>query len=113
MRKGTKDMSKAATETAEKTPIEIPEKTVEERQAEINARAEEYVEYTAPLMGGTEQPPIYVACNGESIAIRRGEPVKIKRKFVEILESANRQELAALRARQKAIEQSRKPLAEL
>lgn len=64
---------------------------------------EELVEYTAPLGSDPEHSaPIFVAVNGESIRIQRGATVWIKRKFVEVLEHARDQELAAYRARMRA-----------
>lgn len=65
--------------------------------------AEEYVTYQAPLGSDPEHSaPIFVAVNGESIRIQRGATVQIKRKFVEALEHARDQELAAYRARMRA-----------
>ena len=36
--------------------------------------------------------PVFVGCNGETIAIQRGERVKIRRKFAEILENSDKQD---------------------
>jgi len=36
--------------------------------------------------------PVFVGCNGETIAIQRGEKVKIKRKFAEILDNSDKQD---------------------
>ena len=36
--------------------------------------------------------PVFVGCNGETIAIQRGERVKIRRKFAEILDNSDRQD---------------------
>ena len=36
--------------------------------------------------------PVFVGCNGETIAIQRGEKVKIRRKFAEILDNSDRQD---------------------
>ena len=36
--------------------------------------------------------PVFVGCNGETIAIRRGETVKIRRKFAEILDNSDKQD---------------------
>ena len=68
---------------------------------------EELVEYMAPLLGAGERQDLFVGCNGETIRIRRGEPLKIKRKFLEVLEHARQQELEDYRLR---FELSRKPL---
>ena len=65
-------------------------------------RGEEFVMYTAPLAPGNERQDIFVGVNGESIRIMRGQPVRIKRKFVKVLEAAARQEMAAFMQRQEA-----------
>ena len=36
--------------------------------------------------------PVFVGCNGETIAIQRGEKVKIRRKFAEILDNSDKQD---------------------
>lgn len=58
---------------------------------------EDVVEYTAPLMPWRTDRDIFVAVNGESIRIKRGETVQIKRKFVEVIEHAEAQEMEAYR----------------
>jgi hypothetical protein len=35
---------------------------------------------------------VFVGCNGETIAIQRGERVKVRRKFAEILDNSDRQD---------------------
>ncbi|MBQ9413113.1 MAG: hypothetical protein IJU29_08475 [Oscillospiraceae bacterium] len=52
-----------------------------------------------PLLGAGERQDLFVGCNGETIRIRRGESVKIKRKFLEVLEHTRQQELADYRTR--------------
>lgn len=39
--------------------------------------------------------PVFVGCNGETVAIQRGERVKIRRKFAQILDNSDRQDQAA------------------
>ncbi len=63
---------------------------------------EDLVTYTAPLDPKSEQQDIIVGVNGELIRIKRGETVKIKRKFLEVLQHAAAQELAAHRTMDKA-----------
>lgn len=36
--------------------------------------------------------PVFVGCNGETVAIERGVKVKVKRKFAEILENSDNQD---------------------
>lgn len=76
---------------------------------------EELVEYTAPLMGrpGEESQDIIVGVNGEFIRIMRGETVKIKRKFLLVLQNAEAQEMAAYKAQIAAQNASRKALADM
>ncbi len=56
---------------------------------------EELVEYTAPVDPTGKRVDVIVAVNGEMLRIKRGETVKIKRKFLEVLKQAARQEMAA------------------
>ena len=82
------------------------------RPAEVPAaadRGEELVEYTAPLLPIGEKQEIFAGVNGETVRIRRGAPVKIKRKFLEVLQNAQEQELAAYYAKLKAQEDGGKP----
>lgn len=72
--------------------------------AEAKARAFEQldpnakVSYTAPLDLVRDTRDILVSVNGETIRIKRGETVTIQRKFLEVLQNAARQEMAAHRA---------------
>ncbi len=63
------------------------------------ADPEALVEFMLPLPGAGERQDLFVGCNGETIRIRRGESVKIKRKFLEVLEHTRQQEMADYRAR--------------
>ena len=74
---------------------------------------EELVEYTAPLLPNLKKRDILVGVNGETLRIKRGVPVKIKRKFYEALQNAAAQEFAALEARQDIQRQSEKALASM
>jgi hypothetical protein len=56
---------------------------------------DELVSYTAPLLPGMESQDIVVGVNGQFIRIVRGETVKIKRKFVEVLNNAVKQQTDA------------------
>ena len=75
---------------------------------------DELVDYMAPIIGaGDQQKPIFVCVNGESCAIKPGEPVRIKRKFLDALEHASDQRLAAWRYMRDVQASGRKPLAEM
>ena len=72
---------------------------------------EELVDYIAPRLGPKEQD-IFVGVNGETVRIRRGAHVRIKRKFYDVLMNAQDQEEAAMRAIENAQRQSSRPLAQ-
>lgn len=88
--------------------------TKTESKAQTGTGREELVEYTAPLLPGQEgQEDVFVGVNGETVRFKRGVPVKLKRKFVEVLENAQTQELAAWQLMRTAQEQSGKAMAEM
>ena len=75
---------------------------------------EELVEYTAPIIPGVKkQKPVVVGVNGEIIRIQRGKAVKIKRKFVEVLENANAQTMSIYETIDETKRQGEKPIAEM
>lgn len=63
-----------------------------EAAAADKARGEELVEVKMFKDTGKYKDDVFVGCNGETIAIKRGERVKIKRKFAEILDNSERQD---------------------
>ena len=73
------------------------EKTEEEKKAEAEREAywNEYVEIELFLDNSKYKNDVWVAVNGESCRIKRGERVKIKRKFAEELELSNAQKREA------------------
>lgn len=92
------DMLAAAKMEAERILAEAGKKTgvvSAERAAELaadKARGEELVEIKLFKDTGKYKDDVFVACNGEAIAIKRGERVKIKRKFAEILDNSEHQD---------------------
>ncbi|MCD7927355.1 MAG: hypothetical protein LUF80_00595 [Oscillospiraceae bacterium] len=88
--KKTTETTEAVAESAEETTEAVAETARDEM--------EELVSYSAPLDPKSTSRDILVAVNGETIRIKRGETVQIKRKFVEALNNADRQALAAYRA---------------
>ncbi len=74
---------------------------------------EELVSYTAPLLPWRNERDIFVSVNGESIRIKRGETVQIRRKFLEVIENAQRQEGAAYAYMAEAKRAVDKPMAAL
>lgn len=61
--------------------------------AELNAWLNEYVEVQLFKDGKNYKDDVYVAVNGENCRIKRGVPVKIRRKFAISLEQQHRQDL--------------------
>ena len=84
-------------------------KAVEEKAYDPN----ELVDYMAPLLPGSKQKDIFGAVNGETFCVKRGVPVKIKRKFLEVLQNAQAQQVAAYRAMVEIQKQGEKPAAEM
>lgn len=66
-------------------------KKAETKKAEILDPNEE-VEIKLFKDNGKYSQPLFVGVNGETIAIKRGEKVKIKRKFLEVIENSERQD---------------------
>lgn len=65
--------------------------TAEELEAH-EAYMDELVEVKLFKDNGKYKDDVIVGCNGEFIAIKRGERVKIKRKFAEILDNSEHQD---------------------
>lgn len=90
-----------------------------EATPEVEAEAKlpdpnELVTYTAPFIPGSKtQKPVVAIVNGEMIRIKRGETVKIKRKFLEVLDNANAQTLAMYKAINDVKKAGEKPAAEM
>ena len=63
---------------------------------------EELIDYTAPLLGPEGPRDLFIAVNGESVRVKRGVPVKLRRKFYEALMNAEQQAYDAWVQREKA-----------
>lgn len=74
---------------------------------------EELVDYFAPVILGKADQTIFCQVNGENIRIKRGVPVKIKRKFKMVLDQSAEQEMAAYAFMEEAQKGSAKALADL
>ena len=61
------------------------------REAE-NAEGEKLVEVKLFKDNDKYREPVFVGCNGETIAIERGVRVKIKKKFADILDNSEHQD---------------------
>ena len=86
---------------------------VEEATVEKAYDPNELVDYTAPLMPGSKQKDIFGAVNGETFCVKRGVPVKIKRKFLEALQNAQAQQYAAYQSMVQMKKQGEKPAAKM
>ena len=58
---------------------------------------EELVEVKLFKDNGKYKDPVFVSVNGENCVIHRGERVKIKRKFAEVLDNSDRQDYETAR----------------
>ena len=56
---------------------------------------EEYVTIELFKDGKDYKDDVYLAINGENVVIKRGMPVKVKRKFALLAESSRRQDIMA------------------
>lgn len=98
-RKGTEKMLAEARAEAEKIIAEakakaIGEMTEEEKKAkaERDAYWNELVEVKLFKDNNKYKDDVFVAVNGENCVIKRGEKVKIKRKFAELLDLSDLQD---------------------
>lgn len=64
-----------------------------EEQKRINAEGEEYVTVKLFKDSGKYADDVFVAVNGEGCNIPRGKPVKIKKKFAEVLDQSDLQDM--------------------
>ena len=67
-------------------------------QTKATEKKDDLVEFTAPLQPGQERQELVVGVNGQFIRIRRGETVRIPRKFAAVIRNAMRQQAEAMRA---------------
>lgn len=89
------------------------ETTAAETGAEKAYDPNELVDYMAPLLPGSKQRDIFGAVNGETFVVKRGVPVKIKRKFLSALQNAQAQQYAAYQTMAQIQNQSGKPSANM
>ena len=66
-----------------------------QKRADYEAYMNELVEVKLFKDNNKYKDDVYVGCNGENVVIKRGERVKIKRKFAEILEASDKQDYEA------------------
>ena len=63
-----------------------------EEQAAYEAYMNEEVEVKLFQDNDRYREPVFVGCNGETVAIQRGVRVKLRRKFAEILDNSDKQD---------------------
>lgn len=68
-----------------------------ERRAKELEDGEELVEVKLFKDNGKYKDDVFVGVNGETIAIKRGERVKIKRKFANVLDDSDKQDFETSR----------------
>lgn len=60
-----------------------------------NAYLEEYIEIMLFKDNDKYKDDLFVSVNGQTCLIKRGVPVKVKRKFAQLIDSSQRQDLYA------------------
>lgn len=93
---------KAEIEALKAKTEEKPAERDEAALAEHLAYMDELVEVQLFKDNNKYKDDVFVSVNGENVVIKRGEKVKIKRKFAEVLENQNRQDYAAAKLIEKA-----------
>ncbi len=78
-----------APEAVSEQAVEVRPKTPAEMEAYLN----EYVAVKLFRDNDKYKDPVYVAVNGQNCVVKRGEWVKIKRKFALVLEQSEGQDL--------------------
>jgi len=82
-------------------------------KAERIAYMEEYVEVKLFKDTGKYKDDVFVSVNGENCVIKRGERVKIKRKFAEVLDNSEHQDYETSKMIEAAVGRGKKAAAEL
>lgn len=82
-------MAASAAEDEEKAQAKAEAKR---KADELLAQGEEYVEVKLFKDNDKYKDDVFVAVNGENCVIKRGERVKIKRKFAEVLDHSEHQD---------------------
>ena len=77
-------------------------------RAERIAYMEEYVEVKLFKDNGKYKDDVFVSVNGENCVIKRGERVRIKRKFAEVLDNSEHQDYETSKMIEAAVDQAKK-----
>ena len=104
-------MLEQAKEDAQRIVEEARAATKDEMSAEEKAEREKRKEYWNELVevklfkdNNKYKDDVFVSVNGENCLIKRGERVKIKRKFAEVLEQSDMQDAQTARLIESAME---------
>lgn len=87
-----------------------------EKKEKVEVKAvdmNEEVDYTAPLLPGRTQKDVVCLVNGTMLRIKRGVPVKIKRKYLEVLQNAQEQQYAVFNVIDETKKRGEKPIADM
>lgn len=86
---------KAAEEIVKKTTKATDKTSTDEENKKINDELEEYTVVQLFKGDGKYADDVFLAVNGENCVVKRGYPVKIKKKFALILEQSYQQDIMA------------------
>lgn len=93
MQKMLEDAKAEAAKIVEEAKASVAPKTVSaEEKAKMDAYWNEYVEVKLFKDNNKYSDDVFVSVNGETCLIKRGERVKIKRKFAEVLDASDLQD---------------------
>ena len=87
-----------------------------EKKEKVEVKAvdmNEEVDYLAPLLPGRTQKDVVCLVNGTMLRIKRGVPVKIKRKYLEVLQNAQEQQYAVFNVIDETKKRGEKPIADM
>ena len=87
-----------------------PETKVEETKV---LDPNEEIDYMAPILPGRTQKDVVCIVNGVMLRVKRGVPVKIKRKYHEALMNAQAQEMSVYSIIDDTKKRGEKPVAEM
>jgi len=87
-------MAKDETIKTQETPKTV-KVTTQAEESDPNAYLEEYVEVMLFKDNDKYKDDLFVSVNGQTCLIKRGIPVKVKRKFALLIDSSQRQDLYA------------------
>ena len=88
-----KKMLEEAEEKARNIAMGIKTESFTENEKKVIARGEEYIEVQLFKDNDKYKDDVYVAVGNQNCVIKRGVPVRVKRKFFDVLTQSNEQDL--------------------